>query len=334
MPQAKKTVLVIFFAFQIMGVFLPHTGNAAPYKVLVIMSYNETQPWESGIREGIESVLKGKTEIKYVYLNTKYDLPHGGENARKAYVLYQEFRPDGVIAADDDAQSLFVVPYLRDKVKTPVMFCGVNAEVGQYGYPAGNVSGIFERAHVSESIALLQQLVPSVKKIAYVATDDPVGRIYKKQIDGESKSYSAKSLPVKLVKNLEEAVSATKELKKRSDALVLLAMASLRGSKDTQPTDREIFRTLSDHFGKPVIGVNDFEIRHGLLCSVAKSGREQGATASKMLLRAMTGTPVPRIPIFTDNEGKRMINVTAMKTLGIRPRPIVLRGVELVNTIE
>jgi len=27
--------------------------------------------------------------------------------------------------ADDNAQSMFVLPYLKDKVKTPVMFCAV-----------------------------------------------------------------------------------------------------------------------------------------------------------------------------------------------------------------
>ncbi|NVN91897.1 MAG: ABC transporter substrate-binding protein [Desulfuromonadales bacterium] len=298
------------------------------------MSYDETNPWESEIKEGIESVLKGKAQIKYVYLNTKYNYPQGSEYARKAYALYQGFRPDGVIAADDDAQSLFVVPYLKNRVKTPVMFCGVNSEAGQYGYPAENVSGILERSHISESIALLQQLVPSVKKVAYITPDDSMGKIHKRQIEREAASYSAKSLPVRQVKNLDEAVSVTKELKSRSDALILLSMVSLRDSANNQPAYKHIFQTLSEHYGKPIISVGDFEIRHGLLCAVVKSGREQGATASKMLLRAMTGTPLSQIPITTNNEGKRMINVTVMKSLGIKPRPIVLRGTELVKTEE
>ena len=334
MPRTKKTFLIIFFALQFMGFFFPDTGNSAQYKVLVVMSYGETNSWESEIRGGIESVLKSKALIKYVYLNTKYDFPQGSENARKAFSIYQEFQPDGVIAADDDAQSLFVVPYLKNKVKTPVMFCGVNAEAGRYGYPAGNVSGILERAHIAESIAFLRQLVPSVKKIAFLAPEDSMGKIFKRQVDEKAASYSAKSTHVKLVKSLDEAVSVTETLKNRSDALFLLSMASLRDSANNQPSDRHIFRTLSRHFGKPVISANEIEIRHGLLCAVVKSGREQGSTSSKMLLMAMTGTPVSRIPITVNTEGKRMINVTVMKSLGIRPRPIVLRGAELVNTIE
>lgn len=333
MHLAVKPTLIIVLLL-LCGLFLTPAHPATIPRVLVVMSYDTSNPWEREIREGIESVLKGKADLSYTYLNTKYDLPGGREAARRAHELYRKLQPDGVIAADDDAQSLFVVPHLKNRVTTPVMFCGVNSEAGQYGYPAENVSGILERSHIGESIALLQQLAPSVKKIAFLAPNDPMGNIHKRQIEKEAASYSAKSLPVRLVKNLDEAVSAAQELKSRSDALFLLSMVSLRDAANNQPTDRQIFRTLTGYFGKPVISVGDFEIRHGLLCAVVKSGREQGATAAKMLLKAMGGTPLSQIPITTNHEGKRMINVTAMKSLGIRARPIVLRGAELVKTEE
>jgi len=328
-----KTVLIIVI-FLLMNTSFSHAETSTSRKILVVMSYDATYPWTDEIRQGIESVLNGKGTIQYVYLDMKYNPSRGAENARRAFSIYQEFRPDGVIAADDDAQSLFVVPYLKDRVKTPVMFCGVNDEAGRYGYPAGNVSGILERAHIAESIAFLQQLVPSVKRVAYIAPDDVMGRLYSRQISSESKSYSAKSVPARLIKSLDEAIKAADELKHKSDALVLLSMASLNDLRNSRPNDIHIYRSIMKHFGKPVISVDDFSIRHGLLCAVVKSGREQGATAAKMLLKAMTGAPVSAIPVTANQEGKRMINVTTMKTLGIKPRPIVLRGAELVHTME
>jgi len=312
----------------------PPRAAAAPPKVLVVMSYHETQPMETEIRKGIEEVLGERAQLHYVYLDTKYNMQLGKERARKAFERYRELRPDGVIAADDDAQSLFVVPYLSNKVSTPVMFCGVNAEAANYGYPSRNVSGIMERSHISESIAFLQQLVPSARKIAFMAPDDTMGRIYRNQVEREASSYSATVLPVRLVRSLDEATSLARSLRNESDALFLLSMASVRDGKHAQASDREIFSTLSRRYGKPVISVSDFEIRHGLLCAVVKSGREQGATAARMLLKAMAGTPLSRIPVTSNYGGKRMINVTVMKSLGIRPRPIVLRGAELVTTSE
>jgi ABC-type uncharacterized transport system substrate-binding protein len=333
-PCGKTTLLLFLLLFPLLGTLHPRDTAAAPFRVLVVMSYHETHPLEAEMREGIESVFRGKAEIHYAYLDTKYNPHRGGEKGAKAYALYRELRPDGVIAADDDAQSLFVVPYLRERVGTPVMFCGVNAEHSRYGYPASNVSGILELSHVSESIAFLQQLVPSARRIAFMAPDDTTGRMYKKQVESEARSYSATALPFRLVKSLDEAKRIVARLRMQSDALFLLSMASIRGTADTHPGDREIFSALSREYGKPVISTDDFTIRHGLLCGVAKSGREQGAVAAKMLLQAMSGTPVRRIPVTSNYEGKRMINVTVMRSLGIRPRPLVLRGAELVKTAE
>ena len=116
-------------------------ATAARYKVLVVMSYDETYPFEAEMREGIEAALADLCEMTYCYMNTKKHFEGGPQKAKEAYALYQELQPDGVIAADDDAQAMFVVPYLKDQVKTPVMFCGVNAQPEKYGYPASNVSG-------------------------------------------------------------------------------------------------------------------------------------------------------------------------------------------------
>jgi ABC-type uncharacterized transport system substrate-binding protein len=51
-----------------------------------------------------------------------------------------------------------------------------------------------------------------------------------------------------------------------------------------------------------------------------------------MLLKAMQGTPVSEIPITRNRRGKSIINVTVMKAFGIKPKPIILRGTELVRT--
>jgi len=65
---------------------------------------------------------------------------------------------------------------------------------------------------------------------------------------------------------------------------------------------------------------------------VVKTGQEQGRTAAKMLLKAMKGTPFSEIPITRNYKGSRVINVTVMEALNIKPRPIVLLGAQLVRT--
>jgi ABC-type uncharacterized transport system substrate-binding protein len=316
-------------------VFVCQWADAAERnRVLVVMSYHQEMPWENDIRLGIETELGVSPDIRYVYLNAKNDPAGGPERAGEAWRVFQEFRPDGVIAADDDAQSLFVVPYLKNRMPTPVVFCGVNADPGRYGYPASNVTGIVERAHFRESIAFMQQLTPGARSFAFISNDNPTGRGYAEQIRRESGSYPIQSYTVRLVKTMDEAVAAVRDMKKNNDALFLIAMEGLT-SRDGRPlAEKESFRVLTRSFGKPVIGMNEFNIRFGLLCAVVKTGQEQGQTAARMLLNIVRGTPVSAVPIVRNQQGKRVLNVTVMKALGIRPRPVLLVGTELVQTEE
>jgi ABC-type uncharacterized transport system substrate-binding protein len=309
-------------------------AQAAQFKVLVVMSYEEDFPWDKEIKEGVDAVLTGTCDIRYFYMNTKTNAQGGDQKAKEAYALYQEFKPDGVITCDDNAQSMFVVPYLKDKVKTPVMFNGVNAEAEKYGYPASNVSGILERYHIAESIAFVQQLVPSVKTVGYIMKDDPTGNAGLAQIKKESDTYSAKFVDFRMPKTLKEVISVTEELKKSCDALFILTLAGTPDDTGKVLTDKDIIPIVAKTFGKPMIGAAEFQVKYGVLSAVRNSGQEQGKTSAEMLLKAMQGTPVSQIPITRNKHGKGMINVTALKALGIKPDPNVLTSAQLVKTEE
>jgi ABC-type uncharacterized transport system substrate-binding protein len=319
----------------LLGVFSFSSGETAErFRVLVVMSYHEEMPWERDIREGIRAELRDTCEIRYVYLNAKNDPSGGPERAGEAWRVFQEYRPDGIIAADDDAQSLFVLPYLKNKASTPVVFCGVNADPAVYGYPAKNVTGILERAHFLESIAFMQHLVPGARSFGFLAIDNPTGRGYAEQIRLEAGSYPIKSHTVRLVKTIDEAVGAVEEMKKRHDALFLIALEGLTARNGRPIAEKDSFPVLIRDFGKPVLGMNEFNIRFGVLCAVVKTGEEQGTTAARMLLKNLRGTPVSALPIMRNQQGKRVLNVTVMRSLGIRPRPVLLVGTELVQTEE
>jgi ABC-type uncharacterized transport system substrate-binding protein len=70
------------------------------------------------------------------------------------------------------------------------------------------------------------------------------------------------------------------------------------------------------------------------LCAVAKNGQEQGKTAAEMLLKAMKGTPISKLPITQNDDGRRIVNIHTMKALGITPPEAALEGAELVDTGE
>ncbi|WP_022665439.1 ABC transporter substrate-binding protein [Desulfospira joergensenii] len=311
---------------------LATAADNAMYKVLVVMSYGPDYQFVEEVQQGIESVLSETCRIETVYMNTRKNFPGGPQKAKEAYELYKKLRPDGVIASDDNAQSMFVVPYLKDKVKTPVMFCGVNATSEKYGYPASNVSGILERHHISQTLAFTKQLIPSIKTFGLMAYESPTGRAILKNFQQEEKTFPMELVAARFPKTLDEAEAMARELRPLCDVLYMPTMQGLKDEKGNVLSERDSVPAMGRAFVKPIVTGNNYSIKYGVLCGIVKTGQEQGSTAAKMLLKAMEGTPVSQIPITRNRLGKAIINVTVMKALGIKPKPILLKGTELVRT--
>jgi len=329
-----KKMLYCFMALNavcILGLF-PALGHAAPFRVLVVMSYEDTFLWTQELTEGIDAVLAAEHEVRYFYMDTKSNLAGGPRKAEEAYALYKEFQPDGVIAADDNAQSMFVVRYLRDKVKTPVMFCGVNADAEKYGYPSSNVSGILERYHIGATVALAKQIIPTLKTFAFMIKKSPTAKSIMKQIQGESDRYVVKFTELAEAKTVNDAISIAKKLRDRSDLLFLTTVKGLPDENGRYPAEKEIVSAVIKAYDKPTVTNAEYRLKQGALCAVRHTGLEQGATSAKMLLKAMRGTPVSEIPITRNYNGKRMINATVLKELGISPKSDFIFNAELVKT--
>ena len=307
-------------------------STAGACKVLVVMSYDDTYGWEKEVREGIETGLNGRCELTYRYLDTNRDSDAGPQKAKEAFALYQQLQPDGVIAVDDNAQSMFVVPYLKDKVQTPVIFCGVNAEAETYGYPAANVSGILERLHIFETILFAQQLVPNLKTFAMMQKETSSAAMIAKQIEQEQETYPAKFIGYYRPTTLAEALKIAEELKTQADVLFYETFDKISDENGQPLTDTQVVPMVAAAFGKPLIGNNAYHVRDGVLCAVIKLGQEQGSVAAQKLLQAIDGMPLSDIPIERNKKGKRIINVTVLRQFDLKPKPIALQGAELVET--
>jgi ABC-type uncharacterized transport system substrate-binding protein len=329
----SKIIISIFFSFIIWVVFIfPLTVFSAQNKVLVVMSYEESYPWVDEIRQGIEFLLAGTCRIKYFYMNTKVDLLNGPKKAKEAYELYEKWKPDGVIVADDNGQSMFAAPYLKDKVATPVIFCGVNADAKIYGYPASNVSGVLEREPIQASLVFLKQLVPSIKTFAFISKESPTTDQVEKQLQREKDLYPLKFVGTYKLKTMEDMIVVLRKLRKQCDSLLYITMEGLSDNNGRPLTDREILPRIYKNFAKPIITNAAYRVRYGALCAVVKSGQEHGRLSAEMLIKAMKGIPVSKIPITRNRFGRRIINIDVMKALSIQPKPEFIRSTELVTT--
>lgn len=307
------------------------SAGAAEFKVLVLMSYEEDNPWVKEIREGIDGVLLPSSEVTYFHLNTKANRDGGPQKAEEAFALYKALQPHGVIAVDDDAQAMFVLPYLNDKTTTPVMFNGVNAAAETYGFPNAHVSGVLERAHVRESLAFIKQIVPSIRNACFMTADVPPGRALRAQVAAEKASYPATVRDFHLVRDNRQIEAVGKSLNAHCDVLFVDSLEGILAQDGKAQTYKEVFPLIQRVFNKPILGGNRYQVEQGAWAAVVKTGQEQGELSAEMLLQAMRGKPVAKIPVTQNRRGQRVINVTALERLGIVPQPTVLRGATLVR---
>lgn len=302
-----------------------------PLNVMVVMSYEENNPWCQAIKRGIDSALAPHAEATYFYMDTKVAPQHGPKMADKALVEYQRLQPDGLIAVDDNAQSMFVVPFLKDKVSTPVMFAGVNAAAEKYGYPNTHISGILERAHVRESLAFAKQLLPNINNACFVTNDVPSGHALKKQVETEMQDYPVNVNGFYPVGSVSQLMKKQTEIKQSCDLLFVDSLEGITDDQQRPMVNKEVIEKLNQIFGGPLLGGNRYQVEQGAWAAVVKTGLEQGETAGEMLLKAMRSESVKDIPVVKNTKGERVVNVTALDRHDVPLKPLVLRGATLVR---
>ncbi|MBT2997976.1 MAG: ABC transporter substrate-binding protein [Candidatus Thiodiazotropha sp. (ex Ctena orbiculata)] len=239
-----------------------------------------------------------------------------------------------MITVDDNAQSMFVVPYLKNKVDTPIFFCGVNGDASDYGYPNHHISGTLERGHIRESIAFLKQLLPGFDNLCFIAKASPSGRALKKQVVGESSTYMVPTSRFDLITTTNQLRKIAGEFGEQCGAFYMDSLEGIENDRGEPMVNREILDFFRSIYSGPIIGGNRYHVEDGAVSAVVKTGQEQGEIAASMLLQALQGKPVSDLPVTRNYKGRRYINVNSLQSLGIKPRPIVLRGATLVTTTD
>ncbi|MFK5926609.1 MAG: ABC transporter substrate binding protein [Desulfuromusa sp.] len=331
----KRISYSYFWLFLVCLSFLVGSGSALAeerFRVLVVCSYEQDYLWEAEIREEVEKVLSPYADLTFFYMNTKVALPGGLKKAAEAFSLYQSMQPNGVIAVDDNAQSMFVVPYLKNRVLTPVIFCGVNADPDVYGYPAENVSGVLERYHFEEALSLNRQIAGKTATFAVMVNESPLADLMATELEKEKSQLSAKMVALFRPKTLSQAVNMAQNIREKVDLLMLLTLKGLVDNNGKPVNDARAISAVVKTFNKPTTATAAFVVKYGALSGVLTTGQEQGHMAAMMLLRAIRGVPVDQLPVTRNYRGKRMINVSTMKRLGIVPEPLALRGAKLVRS--
>jgi hypothetical protein len=150
---------VLVFAMVGMGFGKTYDGK----KILFIDSYHEGCACSDGITSGVE--------LKVIRMDTKRNAGDvfKKEAAFKAKAVIESFKPDVVIAVGDNDSKYLIMAYYKD-ADLPFVFCGVNWDAGDYGYPYKNATGMVEITPIPQIIAQLRACAKG-DRIGFLAPD-------------------------------------------------------------------------------------------------------------------------------------------------------------------
>ncbi len=272
----KKTIFVLFVVSILLCSSVQASGQK---KILYIDSYHPSYEWSRKITAGVLSVLADlpDVELKILRMDTKRNKSeeYKQQAALKAKALIEAWKPDIVIASDDNASKYLIAPYFKDS-DLPFVFCGLNWDASVYGFPTKNITGMVE---VSLAEPLLRTLRTFAKgdRLGFLASDTLTERKEFANITGVIESRFARTFA--------EWQQMFIQLQDTCDMVLIQESQSVQGFKHG-----EMVRFVNKNTKVPTGSVHQFMKKYVLL-TYAKSGEEQGRYAANTALEILGRNP-------------------------------------------
>jgi ABC-type uncharacterized transport system substrate-binding protein len=285
-------------------------GSAnAEKRILYIDSYHEGFAWSDGITEAIQKTLRGHdVNLKIHRMDTKRnpDEKYKIRAAEIAKSVIDNYRPDIVIASDDNASKYLIMPHYKND-SLPFLFCGVNYSADAYGFPYSNVTGMIEVAPVIKLIYSLKHFT-RVETVGYLAQDTLTERK-----DG---AYAKRDIREEFI---ERYVKTFKEWKreyiKLQDEVDVLIVGNNGGIKGWNKDEARRFVENNTRIASGCL--LDWLTPYAFL-GATRLASEQGKYVASTALKIFKGAPVDGIPIVRNTQADIIINMRIAKKLGLK----------------
>jgi ABC-type uncharacterized transport system substrate-binding protein len=318
-----KKILAFTF-ISLLGLSLLASSALAQKKVLIVQSYHAEYDWTDGVSNAIIGILdRAGIQHRTFYMDTKRKsgLEWKEESGRAAEKEMLSYNPDVVIAVDDDPQEYLVKKYAGNE-KFQFVFCGMNGELETYGYPAKNITGILERTYADQSVKLLSQIIPGVKKAAFIADDSSTASLVIGQIQQKAKIAP---LPIALAPPEQPATfEEWKKTVRKYDgdasigAFLIPLYHTVKKADGMSMTASDVMDWTVKNTRKPIVGLWPFGPKDGALCAVVVDPKEHGTVAGQMAVAITGGKKASDLPIVENKQGYVIINQKTAQDLGIQ----------------
>jgi Gnt-I system high-affinity gluconate transporter/Gnt-II system L-idonate transporter len=291
------------------GVFLLHAAlgsavaAAAPKRVFYVNSYHQGYPSSDDVMAAIREILGREgviVEVAFLDAKRRPAETDVGRRAEEALEAIRRFRPDLVIASDDDAVKYVVAPHFRDG-PVPAVFCGVNWSARQYGLPTDHVTGMLVVVPIEETLREVRQARPGIRHLRVLSEDSVSERSNRELLDPKYRALGLEP-SYALVTEFEEWRRAFAAAQYEADMVYLPTNGAIRGWDARAAVD-----WVESKIWKPVVTCDDFMMPYAVY-GLTKVAREQGEWAARAALEILRGKRPGAIPVVSNHETRCYFN--------------------------
>ena len=313
-----------------------HLISAEQKKMFYVNSYHKGYQWSDDIEKGLLKALNilenpdgaydtsgSDVELKVFRMDTKLNQSEAfiKQAALKAKAIIDEWKPDIVVASDDNASKYLIAPYYKNG-SIPFVFCGLNWDASVYGFPVSNVTGMVEVEPVLETIEMLKKYAKG-NRIGFIGAK---GISNRKSIDNYVNRLGINFSDGKLVSDYSEWKKEYLRLQDSVDMIIWFNPIGIAGW-DSEPAEKFILENTKI----PTGATGDHNKRFAMI-GIVKIAEEQGWWAGKTALRILEGKSPADIPVVTNKKSRVYLNMPLAKRLGIKfPMELIEKATFIEN---
>lgn len=310
---------------------------AEPIRILHVMSYHSPWRWTDGQFDGFKAGLGDvPAEYRVFQLDTKRwsSSEQKAERGKLARDLVEAWKPDLIYTSDDDAQDLVTKHYLNTPIKN--VFSGVNKSPEHYGFDkANNITGVIEHEHFAESVRLLKNIVPSLKRLVVVLDDDAMWQPVVARMKAAALPAGVSIVGWETIKTYADYKARVAAYPNVADGIALIGIFNFKDAAGKNVPYQEVLRWTAENSTLPDLGFWIDRVHYGTLVAVTVSEREQGLAAGKLARTILSDGKSPStLPMLPTSKGLPVISLARAQKLGITVRSEQLLSAEVVTRFE
>ena len=287
-------------------------GAAPPARCLYVSSYHAGYEWNDGIERGLQSTLQDRCEIRKFYMDGKRNLGEAFAKAKalEAKQLVETWKPDVIIAADDNVSKFLIMPYYKNAA-IPVVFCGLNWTAEPYGYPYRNATGMIEVGPIEPLLTEVLAMVKNPRRGVFLSADEMTQR---KEFSMSRELYKRRGITLThaSVRTLADWQAGFSAAQQDADFIVI---GNHAGIKDWD--EALVRRYVYEHGRRFTVAYLEWMAPYSML-TMAKIADEQGEWSGKVAVMILNGTPPSKIPVVANRRWNMFVNPRLLDKSGIR----------------